>query len=56
MYVVTESLLRSEFSIKKFYSRLNLTVYWEENIPFYTAPKHIYKENDEKTKASKRTY
>jgi len=29
------------------------TDYFEENIPFYTAPK-IHKENDEKTKASKR--
>jgi hypothetical protein len=47
---VTEIPLCIHLIKKNEFLLLNLTVYFEENIPFYTA----HKENDEKRKVSKR--
>ncbi len=46
--IATEGPLCSECLITKFYSLLNLTVYCEENIPFYKAPKHTQREDKSK--------
>jgi hypothetical protein len=57
---VAEALLCIKPIKKNEFLLFNLTVYFEENISFYRAPKrsererNTHKENDEKTKVSKR--